>query len=109
MLSGGEYSILIFWDSPVLTGANISFSCYPGEVFLRSGYEYGPFSTLEEAEEYIFQEEKAELDFWYQEAEGETCFWRYGPSGREYPPPDFTKYGYRTVEGPSNYWWIEPI
>ena len=43
MLSKGEYSIIIFWDSPVLTGANVSFSCYPGEIYLCSGYEYGPF------------------------------------------------------------------
>lgn len=108
MLSGGEYSILVFWDSPVLIGANISFSCYPGEVFLRSAYEHGPFFSLEEAEEYIFQAEQDELDYWYEEG-GETCFWHHAPSGEECPPPNFSKYGYRTVEGPSNYWWIEPI
>lgn len=108
MLSRGEFSIFIFWDSPVLTGANISFSCYPGEVFLRSVYEHGPFSSLEEAEDYIFQVEKNELDSWYEEG-GETCFWHYSPSGKECPPPDFSKYGYRAVEGPSDYWWIEPI
>lgn len=108
MLSRGEFSIYIFWDSPVLTGANISFSCYPGEVFLRSVYEHGPFSSLEEAEDYIFQAEKNELDSWYEEG-GETCFWHYSPSGKECPPPDFSKYGYRAVEGPSDYWWIEPI
>lgn len=109
ILSTGEYSIFVSWYSPVRPCEKVHFSCYPGEVFLRSVYEHGPFFTLEEAEDYIFQAEQDELDTWYEEAGGETCFWRCGPSGREYPPPDFSKYGYRTVEGPSNYWWIEPI
>lgn len=110
MLSSGEYSILVSWNSPFRPGAGVRFSCYPGKVFLASkAHDHGPFSTLEEAEKYIFQVEKADLDYCYENDEGETCFWHYAPSGEECSPPDFTMYGYQTVEGPSDYWWIEPV
>lgn len=109
MLSTGEYSIYVSWYSPVRLCEQVHFTCYPGKVYLRSVYEHGPFFSLEEAEDYIFQAEKNELDHWYYEEGGETAFWHYSPSGKECPPPDFSKYGYRAVEGPSDYWWIEPI
>lgn len=109
MLSTGEYSILVSWYSPVRPGENVHFSCYPGKVFLASkAYDHGPFSSLEEAEDFIFRVEKADLDSCYEDG-GEVPFWHYAPSGKECSPPDFTKYGYRTVEGPSDYWWIEPF
>lgn len=110
MLSTGEYSILVSWYSPVRPGENVHFSCYPGKVFLASkAYDHGPFTTLEEAEKYIFQAEKADLDSCWENDGGETCFWRINPDDEECSPPDFSMYGYRTVEGPSDYWWIEPI
>ena len=110
MLSTGEYSILVSWYSPFRPGADVGFSCYPGKVFLASkAYDHGPFTTLEEAEKYIFQAEKADLDSCWENDGGETCFWRINPDDEECSPPDFSMYGYRTVEGPSDYWWIEPI
>ena len=109
ILSNGDYSILVSWNSPFRPGAGIRFSCYPGAVFLASkAYDHGPFSSLEEAEDFIFRVEKADLDSCYEDG-GEVPFWHYAPSGEECSPPDFTQYGYRAVEGPSDYWWIEPV
>lgn len=110
MLSTGEYSIFVSWYSPVRPCEKVHFSCYPGKVFLASkAYDHGPFTTLEDAEKYIFNTEKADLDRCFENEGGETCFWRINPDGEECSPPDFSMYGYRTVEGPSDYWWIEPI
>jgi len=109
MLAQRGYSIIIFWKSPFRYGSNVWFKCYPGDIFLASkAHDHGPFRTLEEAEDFIFKVEKNDLDLCYEDG-GEISYWRISPSGEECSPPDFTVYGYRTVEGSSEYWWIKPI
>ena len=100
--------IYILWTSPNIAGSDpVLFT--EDKNYCMSCYEDGAFSSIEEALEFIDEVAQSELDDLYERFEGETAYWRFPPSGGECPPPDFTKYGYKTVPGNSNYWHIVPI